>query len=104
VRWLKSYWDEEDILFYFEADADGVVLRQVELHGPNREPIAAGSLSEMPDAGRDGVDAVVDYERRYGALADQPISTWDKGFPHEEIGSDEFERSWTAARAHLEGR
>jgi len=34
VRWLKSYWEDEDILFYFEFDEDRWVLRQVELKGP----------------------------------------------------------------------
>lgn len=36
VRWLKAHWDEEDVLFFFEADEDGWVLRQVELRGPDR--------------------------------------------------------------------
>jgi hypothetical protein len=26
VRWLKSYWGDEDILFYFEFDEDGFAL------------------------------------------------------------------------------
>jgi hypothetical protein len=77
VRWLKSYWDDEDVLFFFEADEDGWVLRQVELCGPDRTPTVAASLAEWPDADRGGIDAVRAYEAKYGALADQPISEWD---------------------------
>jgi hypothetical protein len=98
VRWLSSYWDEEDILFYFEADEDGVVLRQVELQGPTRTPIGAASLAELPDARSYGSDAVVEYETTFGALAEHPISEWDPGFPHEDISADEFEAVWMQAR------
>jgi hypothetical protein len=45
VRWLNSHWDE-DVLFFFEADEDGWVLRQVELCGPDRTPTVAASLAE----------------------------------------------------------
>jgi hypothetical protein len=31
---MRCHWDEEDIWFYFEADAEGWVTRQVELQGP----------------------------------------------------------------------
>lgn len=55
VRWLKSYWDEEDVLYFFEADEDGWVLRQVELRGPDRTPAVAAYLAEWPDANRDGL-------------------------------------------------
>ena len=85
VRWLKSYWDEEDVRLFFEADEDGWVLRQIELRGPELTPITAASLAEWPDAGADGFDATRRYVSKYGSLADQPISTWDAGFPHDEI-------------------
>jgi hypothetical protein len=51
VRWLRSYWDEEDVRYFFEADEDGWVLRQVELRGKDRTPAVAASLEEWPDAG-----------------------------------------------------
>ena len=41
VRWLKAHWDEEDVLFFFDADDDGCVLRQAEQSGPNRIPTVA---------------------------------------------------------------
>jgi hypothetical protein len=102
VRWLRSYWDEEDVLFFFEADVDGWVLRQVELRGSDRTPAVAAALAEWPDANRDGIQAVQAYEAKYGALADQPISDWDRGFPHVEIDRPEFEEVWNRARAHLQ--
>ena len=92
VRWLKSYWEDEDILFYFEFDEDRWVLRQVELKGPMRTPISAAALSEMPDARTEGLDAVREYEERYGGLADQPMPE-ELDFPHEDISADESRMS-----------
>ncbi|MET8038472.1 hypothetical protein ABZT01_37200, partial [Streptomyces sp. NPDC005345] len=34
TTWMRCYWDEEDVWFYFEVDVDGWVARQVELQGP----------------------------------------------------------------------
>lgn len=98
ARWLSSYWDEDDILFYFEADEDGVVLRQVESKGPSRTPIAAGSLAELPDARIVGSAPVAEYYQRWGGIADQPIPVWGEDFPHEDITADEFEAVWQRAR------
>ena len=103
VRWLKSYWEDEDILFYFEFGEDRWVLRQVELKGPMRTPISAAALSEMPDARTEGLDAVRENEERYGGLADQPMPE-ELDFPHEDISADEFEDVWRTARAKLEER
>lgn len=33
TRWLKSSREDEGVLFFFEADEDGWVLRQIELEG-----------------------------------------------------------------------
>ncbi len=101
VRWLRSYWDEEDVLYFFEADEDGWVLRQVELHGKDRTPAVAASLEEWPDTDRDGLAAVQAYEAKYGGLADQPIGEWEAGFSHDEIDRAAFEIVWQQARAHL---
>src|SRR5262245_12016351 len=67
VRWLRSYWDEEDGTFFCEADDDGWVLRQIELSGPDKIPAVAAALAERPDADRDGLAAVQAYEAKYGA-------------------------------------
>lgn len=61
---MRCYWDEEDVWFYFEVDAEGWVTRQVELQGPGLTPIAAASLEEWQrahDAGR-----LDEYDDRFG--------------------------------------
>lgn len=88
--------------FYFEADENGVVLRQAELEGPKRKPIAAADYSDFPDARTDGADAVEEYTNRYGGLAIGAISSWEPDFPHEEISAEEFEDVWRKARTELE--
>jgi len=102
VRWLKAHWDEEDVLFFFEADEDGWVLRQVELRGPDRVPTVAAALAEWPDANREGIDAVRAYEAKYGGLADKPILSSDPDFPRFEINRAEFEEVWHRVRAYLD--
>lgn len=102
VRWLESHWSEEDVLLFFELDEDGWVLRQVELQGPDRQPIAAAALAEWPDPVRDGIEAIRAYQAKYGATADQPVSRWDAGFPYRDIDRLEFDEIWRRARAFLE--
>jgi hypothetical protein len=102
VRWLTSYFEDDDVLFYFEFDEDGWVLRQVELEGPNRTPTTAAALSEWPDPAADGLDAQGAYMARYGVVGDQPLGSWEPDFPLEEISADEFEEVWRTARASLE--
>ena len=99
VRWLESYWDEEDVWFYFEADEDGCVLRQVELSGPTRAPIMAASLAEWPDADSDGIDAVRRYESKYGSTAEVPLKDSDD-VEYGEIERAEF-LTLPAARAKM---
>jgi len=47
---MRCYWDEEDVWFYFEVNAEGWVTRQIELQGPELTPIAAASLDEWQQA------------------------------------------------------
>ena len=102
IRWLKSYWDEEDILFFFEVNADSWVLRQIELSGPTRTPTTAAALDETLAARDESLKAMQKYEAKYGRIADQPITCWDPDFPREEISQEDFEKTWVAARSHLE--
>ena len=104
VRWIKAYWADEEVWYYFEADAEGWVLRQVELRGGQAMPVVSASLHELPDANTDGIEAVQRYEAKYGVLADQPMTGWDTDFPQEEISTAEFEKVWIAARARMEAR
>jgi hypothetical protein len=104
VRWFEAYWDEEDVLFVFEADEDGSVLRQVELRGPDRIPAVAAALAEWPDVNRGGSDAIRAYIEKYGELADQPTTEWGADFRGVAIDRAEFERVWDRARAHLDAK
>ncbi|MFE0178759.1 hypothetical protein ACFWZ2_41295, partial [Streptomyces sp. NPDC059002] len=45
TAWMRCYWDEEDVRFYFELDAAGWVTRQVELQGPRLVPVAAAGFA-----------------------------------------------------------
>ena len=100
TRWVRAYWDEEDVTFFLEVGEDGWVTRHVELAGPGGEPRAATSLVEWMselDAGR-----IHEYQAKYGGLADQPIVEWD--FPHEDLTHDEYDAIWANARHALESR
>ena len=99
VRWIRTYWDEGDVLFYLELDEDGWAVRQVELEGPAGTPVAAASLRELPDVVTDGLEAVQRYEARYGGVASAP---WTSDFPEDTISADEFNEVWARARAHLD--
>ncbi|MFS4108200.1 hypothetical protein [Streptomyces sp. PD-S100-1] len=98
--WMRCYWDDEDVWFYFEVDAEGVVIRQVELRGPELTPIAAASLEEWQrahDASRVGA-----YEARFGATAEPPVGEWE-GHDPVYLTSAEFEAVWESARRRLTG-
>lgn len=86
TRWFRSYWGEEDTWFYFEVGDDNWVRRQVELEGPARRPIAAGSAD--------------DDDARYGFTAELSVADWE-GHVEEPLTSEEFEDVWTTARQHL---
>jgi hypothetical protein len=98
---MRCYWDEEDTWFYFEVDAEGWVIRQVELEGPELAPIAAASLAEWQrayDAGR-----LDEYDGRFGITAELPVSAWE-GHDLEPLTSEEFEEVWGHARRQIATR
>lgn len=64
TTWMRCYWDEEDVWFYFEVDAEGWVTRQVELQGPEQTPVAAASLDEWQQAHYAG--RLDEYDSRFG--------------------------------------
>ncbi len=45
TTWVRCLWDEEDVWFYFELDADGYVIRQIELQEPGSKALAVASLA-----------------------------------------------------------
>lgn len=98
---MCCYWDEEDTWFYFEADTEGWVIRQVELEGPELIPIAAASLSEWQgtrDSGR-----LDEYDSRFGITAELPISEWE-GHNPDQLTFEEFEEVWGSARRQIASR
>lgn len=100
-RWVRCFWDEEAVWFYFELDADGFVVRQVELQEPGSRALTAASLAEWQVAERDGWSA--DYENVYGLTAEPPISEWE-GHDPQQLSADEFEIVWSTARRDLQDR
>src|SRR5574338_47354 len=102
TRWVRFYWDEEDVTFFIETDEDGWPLRQVELKGPDKVPTVASALAEYPNHDRDGLAAVRAYETKYGILSDQPIEDRDDDIPLVDLERSEFEDVWQRARAHLD--
>jgi hypothetical protein len=112
VRWERAVWQEGDvkgrpIVFLFEFDDDGVVLRQIELVGPSERPIVAASLVEWWEA-QGGMAGPVTgdtlaYEARYGGTAEGSRDSW-ANYPGEEISRPQFEAAWRSARAYLESQ
>jgi hypothetical protein len=101
---MHCYWDEEDTWFYFEVDAEGRAIRQVELEGPELTPIAAASLAEWQrayDAGR-----VDEYDSRCGITAELPVSEWEGHDPEQLTFEEfeEFEEVWGPARRQIASR
>jgi hypothetical protein len=37
--WMRRFWDEEDIWFYFELDDEGHVTRRSRFQGPAGTPV-----------------------------------------------------------------
>jgi hypothetical protein len=99
--WLRCYWDQGDIWYYFELDVNGNVTRQVELHGPMRSPLTAASLDEWRHALATGSQA--DYEAEYGLTAELPISKW-VGHNPDWLAAEAFEEVWNAARRWIAAR
>ena len=99
-RWVKAYWSEEDVTFYWEVDGEGWVLRSAEFAGAERRPQAAATLEETLRE-RDGGD-LHQYEARFGVVPETPLREWD--FPHDVITPQEFEEAWKKARATVESQ
>lgn len=101
TTWVRCHWDEEDLWFYFEIDAEGWVTRQIELHGPERTPLTAASLDEWQRAQEAG--GLAEYEKKYGVTAELPVSRWE-GYEPEPLTSQEFEEAWDVSRRQITTR
>ncbi|MEU4153057.1 hypothetical protein [Streptomyces sp. NPDC026659] len=101
TTWVRCFRDKEDVWFYFELDADGYVIRQVELQEPGNKALTAASLAKWQEAQRDGRSA--EYENVYGPTAEPPIPEWE-GHDPQSLPADEFEIVWSTARDELQDR
>ncbi|MBW8705143.1 hypothetical protein MBT84_36655 [Streptomyces sp. MBT84] len=101
TRWLRCFWGEETVWFYFELDTDGYVIRQVELQELGSKALAAASLAEWQEAQRDG--RLAEYESVYGLTAEPPIAEWE-GHNPQWLSANEFEIVWSTARRELQDR
>ena len=98
MRWVRRWWDEEDIWFYFEFDDEGWVTRHIELQGPQKTPIAAASLSEWFTGL--GAGRIQQYQARFGVVAEKPVTVYEID-DYEAIPAEVFEQLWQQARGYL---
>ena len=113
VQWDRAEWPEGDaegapIVYFMEFNAAGEVLRQVELAGQDEHPIAAASLAEFWEAQgwrvQAATPALLEYQERYGSLADGTRSYWGPDYPGVAIRREDFEAVWERARAFLSSK
>ncbi|MER6108416.1 hypothetical protein ACWGPD_05495 [Streptomyces hirsutus] len=103
TTWFRTYYEDEDLWLYFEADDEGWAVRHVEVRGGGSRPVTAASLAEVLHL-RDHADlaAMGRYERKYGVLAEGSLDGW-RDQPHAaEISVEEFEHLWAGARRTLD--
>jgi hypothetical protein len=102
ATWFRTYYEDEDLWLYLEADDEGWATRQVEVWGRNSRPVTAASLEEVLHF-RDHADlaAMGRYERQYGVLAEGSMNGWRDQPQAAEISAEEFERLWAEARRAL---
>ena len=102
TTWFRTYYKDEDLWLYFEADDEGWAARQVEVRAQDSRPVTAASLAEVLHL-RDHADiaAMSRYEQQYGVLAEGPMNGWQDQPQAAEISAAEFEQLWTEARRTL---
>ena len=102
TTWFRTYYEDEDLWLYFEADDEGWAERQVEVRAQDSRPVTAASLAEVLHL-RDHADlaAMSRYEQQYGVLAEGPMDGWQDQPQAAEISAAEFEQLWTEARRTL---
>ncbi|GIG62950.1 hypothetical protein Lfu02_73220 [Longispora fulva] len=104
TSWFRTYYEDEDLWLYFEADDEGWAARQVEVRGADSAPVMAASLQDVLRL-RDCADlaAMRQYEQQFGVLAEGSLDGWQDQQHAVEISGEEFERLWAEARRALGG-
>ncbi|WP_432197655.1 hypothetical protein [Streptomyces sp. bgisy027] len=103
TTWFRTYYEDEDLWLYFEADDEGWAARQIEVRGKDLRPVTAASLEEVLHL-RDHADlaAMGRYERQYGVLAEGSLEGWQEQPQAAEISAKEFDGLWAEARRALD--
>lgn len=103
-RWVRSVGSDGQRIYFYEFNADGMVVRSVELKGPAEEPRTAASLVEWREAqrglGQPATPAAFRCGLRFGSVPEGIESDWGD-YPRNAIGPDEFDEVWARARDHL---
>ncbi|MGW6855975.1 hypothetical protein [Streptomyces xanthophaeus] len=102
TTWFRTYYEDEDLWLYFEADDEGWAARHIEVRGKDSRPVTAASSEEVLYV-RDHADgaAMGCYERQYGVLAEGVLDGWQDQPQAAELSAEEFERLWVEARGFL---
>ncbi|MFF9128384.1 hypothetical protein ACF09J_34955 [Streptomyces sp. NPDC014889] len=104
TSWFRTYYEDEDLWLYFEADDAGWAARQVEVRGADSRPVTAASLEEVSHLrGHADLAAMGRYERQYGVLAEGSLEGRQDQPQAAEISVEEFEKLWVQARRALGG-
>ena len=110
VRWDRAAWAEGDgqrapIVYLFEFNRVGQVLRQIELAGPMEEPIAASSLAEFWAAQaykrQPATAELVAYESIYGGISEGTLDDFDADYSGVQISATAFNARCNSARDYL---
>lgn len=100
---FRAYYQPEDRWLYFEADDEGTVTRQIETSAVDGKALMASSLADVLELRDLGAwDELQAYERRYGVVAEVPVSYWLDRPQAVNVTPDEFELVWATARARLD--
>lgn len=104
TTWFRTYYEDDDLWLYFEADEEGWALRHIEIRGADARPVTAASLGEVLYL-RDQADlaAMRRYEQQFGVLAEGRLAGRQDLPQAAEIAVEEFERLWAGARQALDG-
>jgi hypothetical protein len=110
VRWDRALCEDFSadgpLESFYEINAEGVVIRQIDLEGHDRTPITASRLAEWWEAQgwvqQAGTPELAAYRRRYGGIAELTVHDWDPGYPGEPITPERFEEELQRARSALE--
>ncbi|MFG2976226.1 hypothetical protein ACGFYY_25000 [Streptomyces sp. NPDC048331] len=78
TTWFRTYYEDEDLWLYFEADDEGWAARQVEVRRQDSRPVTAASLEEVLHL-RDHADVGAMFRTMNGSSGSLPKVRWKAG-------------------------